>query len=222
MASKYDKHYSYWIEFQIRGLPHLHGVFWLEESYIEKFNKNGEFDDEEVPNLINDWISCSLDTGDSKLNKIVREVNVHKHTKSCRRSNKICRFNFPRMPSDRTLIAKPLDEENLGKNKCAEMRLKAKNILDKVKNHIAEMKDDDLETKSLDAILSSESVGINSEDYHWALSISTRGDMVILKRKPNEIWVNNYNQHFMKAWEANMDIQFCLDSYAVIHTLVTT
>ena len=51
------------------------------------------------------------------------------------------------MPSDRTLIAKPLSEENLGKNKCAEMRLKAKNILDKVKNHIAEMKDDDLEKK---------------------------------------------------------------------------
>ena len=78
------------------------------------------------------------------------------------------------------------------------------------------MKDDDLEKKSLDAILSSESVGITSEDYHWALSISTRGDMVILKRKPNEMWVNNYNPHFMRAWEANMDIQFCLDSYAVI------
>ena len=126
MASKYVEHYSYRIEFQIRGLPHLHGVFWLKESYIDKFQKNGEFDDEEVPKLIDDWISCSLDTGDSKLNKTVREVNVHKHTKSCKRSKCKCRFNFPRMPSDRTLIAKPLSEENLGKNKCAEMRLKAK------------------------------------------------------------------------------------------------
>ena len=36
------------------------------------------------------------------------------------------------------------------------------------------------------------------------------------QRKPNEMWVNNYNPLFMKAWQANMDIQFCMDSYAII------
>ena len=40
--------------------------------------------------------------------------------------------------------------------------------------------------------------------------------MVVLKRKINEIWVNNYNSHFMKVWGTNMDIQFCMDTYAVI------
>ena len=53
-------------------------------------------------------------------------------------------------------------------------------------------------------------------EYHDALGISERGKTVILKRKPNEMWVNNYNPHFIKAWQANMDIQFCMDSYAII------
>ena len=30
------------------------------------------------------------------------------------------------------------------------------------------------------------------------------------------MWVNNFNPHFMEAWQANMDIQFCMDSYAII------
>ena len=40
--------------------------------------------------------------------------------------------------------------------------------------------------------------------------------MIILKRRPDEMWVNNYNPIFLKAWQANMDIQFCMDSYAII------
>ena len=31
--------------------------------------------------LIEKWISCSIHTNNPKLNKIVKEVNVHKHTK---------------------------------------------------------------------------------------------------------------------------------------------
>ena len=103
--------YSYRIEFQIRGMPHVHGVFWLKKEIIDRFKKGDEFDDQEVPKLIDKWITCSLDTGDLVLNKLVSEVNTHRHTKSCRRSNLACRFNFPRLPSKKTLIARPISSE---------------------------------------------------------------------------------------------------------------
>ena len=36
----------------------------------------------------------------------------------------------------------------------------------------------------------------------------------MLKRSPSEIRINYYNPHLLKAWRANMDIQFVLDPYA--------
>ena len=35
-----------------------------------------------------------------------------------------------------------------------------------------------------------------------------------LKRKPNELRINNYSAACLSAWHANMDIQFVLDIYA--------
>ena len=45
----------------------------------------------------------------------VKEVNIHKSTKSCQKVNNPCRFSFPRLPSDKTLISNPLPEEDLSK-----------------------------------------------------------------------------------------------------------
>ena len=123
MANEHVEQFSYRIEFQVRGLPHLHGVFWLNKSWLEDCLNGNEFDDAPVKligHFINQWISCSLDTGDKNLNDLVKKVNVHKQTKSCQRGNKICRFDFPKLPSNRTLIAKPLPEEEKGKTECVE------------------------------------------------------------------------------------------------------
>ena len=94
----------------------------------------------------------------------------------------------------------------------------AKNILQTVKSKLSEMTEEELNECTLDKIL--ENCDISSEVYHNALGISERGKTIVMKRKLNEMWVNNYNPHFMKAWTANMDIQFCMDSYAVV-TYVT-
>ena len=216
MANPSIEHYSYRIEFQVRGLPHLHGVFWLKESVVKEYqNENGDFIDAKLPELINPWISCSMDTGDEKLDKLVADVNVHKHSKSCQRGNIKCRFNFPKFPSLKTLIAKPLSEEELGKEEYQKRQKEAKAILEKVKAKLLEMSEKkQLENSNLESIL--KEVNIESNAYHKALSISERGTMVILERKPSEMWVNNYNPLFMKVWQANMDIQFCMDSYAII------
>ena len=80
------QNYCYLIEFQAMGMPHIHGVLWLERDSIEKYlfeNDGYEFDPEKIPHFINSIISCKSNTGDKKLDKIVQAVQVHHHTKSC-------------------------------------------------------------------------------------------------------------------------------------------
>ena len=38
--------------------------------------------------------------------------------------------------------------------------------------------------------------------------------ILFLKRSPFEIRIKNYNPNLLKAWRANMDLQFVLDPYA--------
>ena len=74
MANEFVENYSYRIEFQVRGLPHLHGVFWLNEGKLDQYKDgDGNFLDEKVPELIDEWISVSLNNKDEKLNELVRQ-----------------------------------------------------------------------------------------------------------------------------------------------------
>ena len=73
----------------------------------------------------------------------------------------------------------------------------AKNILQTVKSKLSEMTEEELNECTLDKIL--ENCDISSEVYHNALGISERGKTTVMKRRPNEMWANNYNPHFMKA-----------------------
>ena len=209
--------YTYRIEFQMRGMPHLHGVFWLKEEEIKPcMDDNGEYIDEKVIGIIDSWISCSLDTGDKKLDKLVADVNVHGHTPSCEKGKTIgCRFNFPRLPSKRTLIARPLSSELGEEEKKIELK-RSKEILNKVKNRLDEMSDEDIDVinNSLDHFL--EELGIDIESYEEALGVSERGKVVVLQRTLKERNVNNYNKEFMLAWRANLDIQFCYDGFAIV------
>ena len=49
-----------------------------------------------------------------------------------------------------------------------------------------------------------------------ALHTLKRGNTVVLKRQPTEMNINNYNPVILKAWKANMDIQYILDAYASV------
>ena len=39
--------------------------------------------------------------------------------------------------------------------------------------------------------------------------------MIILKRRPADILTNNFNKKLLKLHQANIDIQYCVDEYAV-------
>ena len=49
-----------------------------------------------------------------------------------------------------------------------------------------------------------------------SLSYGKRGYDVIMKRDTEEIYINNYNNEYILAWDCNIDIQICLDYFAVI------
>ena len=71
---------------------------------------------EEFANL---FISCSLK--DKETRDIVKAVNFHHHTKTCRKYGCPCRFKFPRFPCSKTIMARPikalkLDPEEEKKN----------------------------------------------------------------------------------------------------------
>ena len=48
------------------------------------------------------------------------------------------------------------------------------------------------------------------------MGVSINGYRVIHKRDVDEIFVNNYNPEWIHSWNANMDLQICLDYYAII------
>ena len=90
-----------------------------------------------------------------------------------------------------------------------------KALLKKVSDYIESEKFD--KSQSLESFYEAilKDLTINKDDYQDALRMSDRGKQVVLKRKPNECFINNYNKRFIGAWQANMDIQFCTDAYAV-------
>ena len=61
---------------------------------------------------------------------------------------------------------------------------------------------------------------ISMDTYRNALKMTNRGVSVVLQRKPGEIRTNYYNEHLLRAWGANIDVQYCLDPYACISYMV--
>ena len=62
---------------------------------------------------------------------------------------------------------------------------------------------------------------VTEDDYRLAVRSSLNAPTVFLKGKPNELRINNYNPPCLRAWRANMDIQFVLVLYACAMYIVS-
>ena len=204
----------------------------------------------------------------------VEEVNTHHHTKTCRKHGPGCRFGIPRPPSEFTIIAQAMSDEEkkaeaetvrcqgfiMGKVKARltvveeDLRERRKqddnakieeclpNMLEnlfpeiKMSNNgkyitIQETKEEQYKVKTtlvkeawrqnperekwpLNNQASKET--LQSAVYHYALSVISYGTKVVLKRELKDIFVNNYNVHWMWNWNGNMDIQPIFDYFACI------
>ena len=155
--------YVIWIEFQARGSPHAHTLFWIKDA-----PKLGYSDDRDVKSFIDNYISCSLPESDKQLRDLVESLQVHHHSQSCRRKAG-CRFKYPKPPSPCTLIScEPQDN-------CQQQIDFAVKILTVVKQ-VLQNKDLPIDV-TLDDVLAATHVTL--EDYTKALCISKSGESII-------------------------------------------
>ena len=105
----------------------------------------------------------------------------------------------------RTMILEPLSESDLDED-VADM---LKEALGRIRSLLNSMNAD--ETMTFVEFL--EKLDLTEQQYIKAIRLSLKHSTLLLKRSPSEIRINCYNPHLLKAWRANMDIQFVLDPY---------
>ena len=109
-------------------------------------------------------------------------------------------------PVKETVILQPLDEFMHEESKLKIIKdnyTKVKELLDDMKYG---------EDITFNQFL--EKLELSESDYITAIKYSLKRPTLLLKRSPSEIRVNNYNTNLLKAWRANMDVQFVRDPYA--------
>ncbi len=196
-------------------MPHVHGVAWIEKTWLENFGITGTLVDhpDKVPELADRLISCQL-PDDPNLRKTVEEVQTHHHTKSCQKFSLLCRYGYPKLPSPKTIIARPLPKD-MNKHEKEKLMKEATETLAKAKEILEDPKSASMSFEEYFAVL-----GVSEEQYLKYIGISERGKILVSKRGLNETFVNNFNTEWITAWNANMDIQLALDPYAVITYIV--
>ncbi|XP_035675782.1 uncharacterized protein LOC118415349 [Branchiostoma floridae] len=99
---------DHWIrvEFQLRGSPHLHCMFWVENA-PDLDTIEGR---QSAPAFIDKYISTQLpDDQNSLLYQLVSKYQTHHHTSTCKKRRVNCRFYFPREVSDTTRLRLDVD-----------------------------------------------------------------------------------------------------------------
>ncbi|MCP4161026.1 MAG: AAA family ATPase [Deltaproteobacteria bacterium] len=195
--------YTYRVEFQHRGSPHIHMLIWVKDApELDLTPENIS----KITHFIDKYVSCSLEVSDEKMQFI--KNNIHKHSKTCRKMNKrnkkVCRFNFPIPPMKETSILQPLKAEKKDLKEHTDRYLKIRNTLKSFGNQELDMEFEEF-LKLFECTY---------EQYISAIRVSLQKPQVFLKRSVKEIRVNPYMKNLADTWQANHDIQFVLDPYS--------
>ena len=165
------------------------------------------------------------------MSRIVLEVNIHAHTRSCRKYDCPCRFFFPRFPSRRTIFAQPIrgvdDDERKKRLKIYEetldkvkVVLNDEEIVDAIIEEIGTSEKEPKEVYKVNKVRRIEALlriaDVSIEEYEEALSYTSSGYKVTIERDLTEIYVNSFNVEWIEAWDGNMDMQPCFDYHATI------
>ena len=84
--------FFYRVEFQQRGSPHIHALFWINSA-----PQYGKDSNDDIVKFVDKYVSCKADS--DELGDLVN-LQRHRHSKTCKKQgHKICRFNFPLITS---------------------------------------------------------------------------------------------------------------------------
>ena len=203
------------VEFQHRGSPHVHCLFWLEN--VPNMNDSSNYS--LIEEFIDQFISSETEV-EGQLKDLIK-LQQHKHTKSCRRKKnnvKSCRFGIPFYPMGHTRILTPFSgEENL--DDLIDYETMHRNIREYINEIDAKIrKNDNLKALTFDGFLAQ--LGMNEDMYLMAIRSTLKKNTVLIKRKPSDIRLNGYNPKILELFASNMDIQFILDPYGCVHYIV--
>ncbi|VDI50596.1 Hypothetical predicted protein, partial [Mytilus galloprovincialis] len=204
------------IEFQQRGSPHAHCLFWIEDAPVIDTD-----DDKTVCDFVDKYVSCQIPdkTVDPELHSIVTSVQQHSknHSKSCKKKGTTCRFNFPRPPSKKTFISRrqSLTDPSIKKSP-QQMKDYAQSILHRLWTVLHDEHLENITTQNL-----FDAAGITQKEFEDASNILTKRNSVTLVRTPSDLWINQYNPDLLRCWNANMDIQFITDVYACVVYIIS-
>ena len=123
--------YFYRIEFQQKGSPHIHGLFWVKDA-----PHYGKSPNEEIVTFGDKYVTCQKPNISNEMEELVN-LQMHRHAKTCKKAgHKICRFNFPLPLMPRSMILTPLE------NSCfdGQKQKKIKENADKIKEVLDSMK----------------------------------------------------------------------------------
>ena len=109
-------------------------------------------------------------------------------------------------------ILYPLDD-----NTSPTVAKSTKELWKNIKNKLNDFKEG--EDVTFDQLL--EELDVSEHQYILAIRSSVNSPTIFLKRSPNELRINNYNPTCLRAWMANMDIQYVLDVYACTMYIVS-
>ena len=79
----------------------------MNQDTFEYQTENDEFLDH-----IDQHVTCEIPDDDPPLRKLVEDLQKHRCTHTCKKKGPRCRFGFPRLPSRKTLITKPIDKSD--------------------------------------------------------------------------------------------------------------
>ncbi|XP_053402924.1 uncharacterized protein LOC123548901 [Mercenaria mercenaria] len=193
--------YFYRVEFQQRGSPHIHMIVWVKNAPKYKVDSIND-----LTTYVDQYLTCSV--SNPAVGSLV-EIQTHKHSRTCRkREDRLCRFGYPLPPIPKTMILEPLETD----------RDKYHKLYQQLQKKMNDEKDG--YSMSYEKFLTNV-VQMSEEDYIKCIRSSLNSPKVFLKRHPSEIRVNLYNEHVLKGWRANVDIQFVLDPYACAMYIVS-
>ena len=181
------------IEFQMRGSPHAHCLLWVKDA--PKIDKDP---DDVVCAFIDKYITAMIPSVTSENEhhiKLMDSLQKHTHSDYCHK-NRSCCFGFPKPPATKTIISQPLLDDHY---KIAE---NAKSLLQTVQDALTTT---NVHNKSTQEFL--QDINLDVETYMYPLQTSQRGPNVILKRNPQDVFINACNKNIMSLWRGNVDLQ---------------
>jgi len=167
-------------------------LLWIKFAPIYSQNTNIE---------VEKFVDKYLSTNSLLITKELRALQHHCHTKNCRKHrNSNCIFNFPIPPTKVKKILEPLEYDS-DKTKAHA------NLIFKTINSTRNSEND-----TFDSFLAN--LGLVNNEYIHAIQCMLNQTTLLLQIKSVDIWTNNFAQHILGIWIANIDSKFVLNSYA--------